>query len=65
MTTSTTEIETGLVDLSSCALGDVMANQDPTFVDALWSLVHDLGQRAASQKAGGGDGVTPCDGDDI
>ncbi|MGA4543367.1 MAG: hypothetical protein HOV66_29650 [Streptomycetaceae bacterium] len=65
MTTPTIEIETGLVDLSSCALGDVMANQDPPFVDALWSLVHDLGQGAASQAAGGGGGVTPCDGDDI
>ncbi|PZT71001.1 hypothetical protein DN402_00755 [Streptomyces sp. SW4] len=53
MTTSATEFETDLVDLSRCGLQDVMTSHDPRFVDALHTLVRRLGETPALQSASG------------
>ncbi|MCT7356181.1 hypothetical protein N4P33_29120 [Streptomyces sp. 15-116A] len=56
MTTSATEIETDLIDLSRCGLREVMALRDATVTDALSSLVRHLGEKTAAQSASGGAG---------
>jgi len=56
VTTSATEFETDLIDLSRCGLQEVMALRDSAVVDALSTLVRHLGERAAAQSASGGDG---------
>lgn len=56
MTTSATEFETDLIDLSRCGLQEVLALQDPAIVDALSDLVQHLGERAGAQSNSGGAG---------
>ncbi|GAA1417207.1 hypothetical protein GCM10009601_10780 [Streptomyces thermospinosisporus] len=56
MTTSATEIETDVIDLSRCGLREVMALRDDSVTDALSSLVRHLGERTAAQSASGGAG---------
>ncbi|MEV1082147.1 hypothetical protein AB0I98_28490 [Streptomyces sp. NPDC050211] len=56
MTSSATEFETDLVDLSQCGLQEVMTFHDPLVVDALHTLVRYLGEGPAAQSANGGGG---------
>ncbi|MDB1088321.1 hypothetical protein PJ985_12170 [Streptomyces sp. ACA25] len=69
MSTSATEFETDLVDLSHCGLREVMSLRDPLVVDALDALVRHLRERAAVQADGGGEGsphlATGCAGDPL
>lgn len=69
MTTSATELETDVVDLSHCGLQDVMTCHDPLVVDALHTLVRHLGERSAAQSNSGGGGspyfAAGCDTDDL
>lgn len=53
MTTSATEFETDLVDLSRCGLHEVMTIRDPLLQDALHTLVRHLGERSAAQSNSG------------
>ncbi|MDT0433095.1 MULTISPECIES: hypothetical protein [Streptomyces] len=66
MTTTATEFESDLVDLSRCGLHEVMTLHDPLFVDALDVLVRHLGERPTFQSNSGA-GNSPylaadCDG---
>ncbi|MFF9622536.1 hypothetical protein [Streptomyces griseosporeus] len=54
MTTSATEFETDLVDLSRCGLHEVMTIRDPLLQDALHTLVRHLADRPALQSDSGG-----------
>ncbi|MGW0332491.1 hypothetical protein ACWD0J_11575 [Streptomyces sp. NPDC003011] len=56
MTTSATEFETDLVDLSRCGLQEVMTLHGPVVREALSTLVRHLGEKAAAQSASGGAG---------
>lgn len=66
MWSSTTEIESGLVDLSRCGLQEAMTLHDPLVVESQDALLRVLVQEAAGQNAGGGAGsshfVSRCDG---
>ncbi|MET7737606.1 MULTISPECIES: hypothetical protein [unclassified Streptomyces] len=68
MTTTATEFETDLVDLSRCGLHGVMTLHDPLLADALRTLVRHLDERSAFQSASGGAGspylAAECDGDE-
>ncbi|MER7974037.1 hypothetical protein ABZ439_19050 [Streptomyces sp. NPDC005840] len=66
VTTTATEFESDLVDLSRCGLHEVMTLHDPLFVDALDVLVRHLGERPTFQSNSGA-GNSPylaadCDG---
>ncbi|BCL32003.1 hypothetical protein GCM10017557_68620 [Streptomyces aurantiacus] len=69
VTTSATEFETDLVDLSQCGLQEVMTFHDPLVVDALHTLVRHLGERSAAQANNGGGGspyfAAGCDAGDL
>ncbi|WP_405621079.1 hypothetical protein [Streptomyces sp. NBC_00076] len=56
MTTSATEFETDLVDLSRCGLQEVMTLRGPAVDEALSTLVRHLGEKTAAQSASGGAG---------
>lgn len=60
------EFETGLVNVSQCALQEVMSLRDPAIVGALNSLVRYVGEHSADQAASGGGGspyfTNDCDG---
>lgn len=68
MTSSATEFETDLVDLSRCGLDEVMSLRDARVVEALDTLVRHLGVGAMTQRDGSGSGstyfVARCGGDD-
>lgn len=56
MTTTATEFETDLVDLSRWGLRGVMALEDPLLADALRTLVRGLGTTTAAQNNAGSQG---------
>ncbi|MGW6144602.1 hypothetical protein [Streptomyces sp. NPDC055140] len=54
MRTSTTDIETGLVDLSRWGLQEAMALRDPLVAEAQHALLEHLTEDAVGQVVGGG-----------
>jgi hypothetical protein len=69
VTTTATEFETDLVDLSRCGLHEVMTIHDPLLTEALDSLVRHLRERSAFQNNSGSGGspylAAACDSDDF
>ncbi|WP_125506792.1 MULTISPECIES: hypothetical protein [unclassified Streptomyces] len=53
MRTSTTDIESGLVDLSGCGLREAMALSGDPIAKAQEALLAELAREAAGQNAGG------------
>jgi hypothetical protein len=59
--TSPTDIETDVVDLSHCGLGEAMTLQDPLLMASLESVVEAVAGQPEMQSAGGTDNPNPSE----